>query len=217
MSSVKKVCRSCGETFDRPSRLSSAQWSARQYCSRSCAAKKTTFSDAEIVAFYEGGKSSPEIAEIVGICPVQVRRVLRAAGFDARDLKSAMQLSHSRQEVKNRMSRSAKGRTHTEETKRKLRSVIGPDHALWRGGLTLSAGGYLEFTKSEANGAHAGRYLHRVIAEWVIGRSIEPDEHVHHRDGNKLNNSPENLEVMKAVDHARHHAIENGLGKKRYA
>lgn len=47
--------------------------------------------------------------------------------------------------------------------------------------------------------------LHRVIAENMIGRLLWPFEHVHHKDGNKFNNSPDNLEVLSRSDHAKLH------------
>ena len=49
-------------------------------------------------------------------------------------------------------------------------------------------------------------YLHRVIAEQTIGRKLRPGELVHHRDGDKTNNSPENLVVCSsATVHAKYH------------
>src|SRR5215469_11125658 len=41
-----------------------------------------------------------------------------------------------------------------------------------------------------------GRHTHRVVAERMLGRSLLPGEIVHHRDGNKLNNDPLNLEIL---------------------
>src|ERR1700675_2116234 len=48
-------------------------------------------------------------------------------------------------------------------------------------------------------------YVHRVTAELVSGRFLEPDEIVHHKDGNRQNNYPDNLEIMKRWKHSAHH------------
>lgn len=41
-----------------------------------------------------------------------------------------------------------------------------------------------------------GRHEHRAVAEAMLGRPLRPGEVVHHRDGDKLNNDPTNLEVL---------------------
>lgn len=52
-----------------------------------------------------------------------------------------------------------------------------------------------------------GVHEHRVVAENLLGRALRKGEIVHHRDGNKRNNAPENLVVFpSAADHSRHHA-----------
>lgn len=56
-----------------------------------------------------------------------------------------------------------------------------------------------------------GRHEHRVIAEAMLGRPLNGSEVVHHRDGDKRNNDPENLAVLLGQgDHMREH----GLGIK---
>lgn len=54
-----------------------------------------------------------------------------------------------------------------------------------------------------------GRHEHRVVAEQMLGRPLTSSEVVHHRDGNKRNNDPANLEVLPSrAEHSRHHTQE---------
>lgn len=51
-----------------------------------------------------------------------------------------------------------------------------------------------------------GRLAHRVIVEQLLGRPLTSEEVIHHRDGNRYNNVPENLVIFpKAGDHTRFH------------
>jgi len=52
-----------------------------------------------------------------------------------------------------------------------------------------------------------GRHIHRQIAEQMLGRKLHPGEVVHHIDGDKRNNSPDNLMILDSQkEHARLHA-----------
>jgi len=52
-------------------------------------------------------------------------------------------------------------------------------------------------------------YLHRVVMENKLGRLLKKDEQVDHKDGDKANNDPSNLELSVLGPHQKHHA-ENG-------
>jgi len=65
----------------------------------------------------------------------------------------------------------------------------------------LSGKGYARYKDSN-------KYVHRQAAKKKIGRSLHSDEVVHHRDGDKLNNNPNNLQVMSRRDHNRLHFKE---------
>jgi HNH endonuclease len=63
-----------------------------------------------------------------------------------------------------------------------------------RVGLGVDAKGYAVFT---AKGKHYK--MHRVVMENMIGRPLRKNETVHHIDGDRLNNSPENLELWASI------------------
>lgn len=48
-------------------------------------------------------------------------------------------------------------------------------------------------------------YEHRHVAEQKIGRRLKKSESVHHIDGDKENNNPENIEVMNRGKHTSLH------------
>ena len=56
-----------------------------------------------------------------------------------------------------------------------------------------------------------GRHLHRIVAELKLGRALKPCEVVHHIDGDRRNNHPTNIQVLK---NRREHALVHDLGKK---
>lgn len=58
------------------------------------------------------------------------------------------------------------------------------------------------------------RHEHRVIGEKIAGRSLKTDEHVHHKNENKHDNSIDNLEIMSAREHLKHHAKTKALSRK---
>lgn len=55
---------------------------------------------------------------------------------------------------------------------------------------------------------HGGIAMHRFV--WIHHNGTIPDGyHIHHKDGNKANNAIENLELLSASDHSRHHGQDN--------
>lgn len=57
-----------------------------------------------------------------------------------------------------------------------------------------------------------GKHAHRRIAEAMLGRPLKKGEVVHHIDGNKLNNTPANLEVLPSQSE---HCKAHGFGRKK--
>lgn len=144
--------------------------------------------------------SFAEIAKEVGCNPSTVRYYLKKHGIHIRTKDEWF--SDSRKKA----GKALQGRERiTPELREKLNAGIRLHHDATASGVSLKPSGYLEYTR----GKHKGRSVHVVAAEKSIGRRLLSGEHVHHIDGNKLNNSPENLRVLTISEHAKIHALEN--------
>lgn len=58
------------------------------------------------------------------------------------------------------------------------------------------------------------RREHDLIMEQIIGRKLNPDEQVHHINGEKLDNRPENLMVLTNSEHQKLHNKSRPRNKK---
>ena len=66
---------------------------------------------------------------------------------------------------------------------------------------------------TDSNGSTYPKYFgmaeHRVVAETILGRPLKVEEVVHHIDGDKRNNNPDNLMVLDSQsDHMKLHMRE---------
>ena len=74
----------------------------------------------------------------------------------------------------------------------------------------ISQQGYIICCEDREN-----RYeLHRKIMEDYIGRKLNSNEIVHHKDGNKLNNDINNLEILTRSEHIKLHKEDLKRGRK---
>ena len=91
----------------------------------------------------------------------------------------------------------------------------GDRNGAWKGGRYLGSSGERPYVYrtvatehpfySMANHQHGIRE-HRLVVAERLGRPLAHYEHVHHIDGNTLNNRPENLVLLNCGEHAR---VEN--------
>jgi hypothetical protein len=82
----------------------------------------------------------------------------------------------------------------------------------WKGGRHVSSHGYVKFLLAPGDPRADSKgyaYEHRIVAEEKIGRSLETDETVHHINGMRVDNRPENIMVVPKREHLFYHRKEN--------
>ena len=92
---------------------------------------------------------------------------------------------------------------------------IGKDNPNWRGGRVRASNGYILIRVGLGHHLADIRgyaYEHRIIAEELLGRPLEPGEQVHHINGDKADNRPGNIEVKVSK---AWHAVAHRKGEGR--
>jgi hypothetical protein len=118
----------------------------------------------------------------------------------------------SRGSIRYRPGHQNRGRKHTPEEIEKTRRPMALN-GRWKGGRILDRDGYVRVKSPGHPYAAQGNYVfeHRLVMEKTLGRFLERCEIVHHINGVKNDNRPENLEVMVL---GKHSFISNKGSKK---
>ena len=68
--------------------------------------------------------------------------------------------------------------------------------------------GYYESAYDHKTKKRSTKRLHREMYKFYTGQEIPSNFHVHHKDGNKDNNTMENFELLSHSEHAKRHGKE---------
>jgi len=115
-------------------------------------------------------------------------------------------------EQRKRVSEAHKGYKFPESQKQKMSESMkaldrsGANNPNWQGGYYLTSSGYLAFSY----GKNRHQLVHRYVMEQKIGRRLTSKEVVHHKNGDKLDNHIENLQILTRYEHGKLHGPGGG-------
>jgi len=104
------------------------------------------------------------------------------------------------------------GRRHSETIRKHMSEAkTGPRNPHWNGGRFKSSLGYILIKIPGHRGANAQGYVpeHRLVMEAKLGRGLNDDEVVHHINGIRDDNRPENLQLFPSE--GEHQGLHNKL------
>ncbi|MCK5919380.1 MAG: HNH endonuclease [Methylococcales bacterium] len=174
-------------------------------------------SEQEIRTLYELYGSTRTVAERVKVSRSTVIRLMREYGLDANSrilpeqraaqIRPLAEEGLLPREVAAKLGITA---SYVTEIVRDFRIPIARFHK----GYIITWNGYRMVLAKGHPHADCKGYVreHRLVAEEMLGRYLAEDEVAHHIDGDKLNNAPENIEVMLLSEHTSLHH----LGKSKH-
>lgn len=212
----------------------------------------TEATEKQAVQMYENGESTASLAAFFKAGEATVLSVLKKHGVQLRkrtdlfihpaqrlEMRAMYEAGHSVEEVAKAFDMSWRPAQRVLEeagvTIRPAGFRRGEEHHAWSGGRHEAPDGYIRVwlsadhpfvSMAQKHGDTVGGYVleHRLVMAEKLGRPLTDSETVHHKDTNRQNNHPDNLELrqgrhgkggaFRCADCGSHNVIATSLAEK---
>jgi hypothetical protein len=150
-------------------------------------------------------KSCKEIAKELNCCSGTIWIYLKKFDIKIRSRKEGLIGRPCSEKTRKKISQSLKGKKPSNEHRRKIKenhahaNISGEKHYNWKGGIK-NYDGRIFILKPDHPHANKSGYVRqsRLVMEEKLGRYLKPSEVVHHKNGKKDDDRPENLELFES-------------------
>ena len=182
-----QLCEYCKKEFDFDTRHG-----VGKYCSIVCANRaknKVAEHHSMILQLFSEGNTYEEIARYIGHSGKRVKNYLVRNNLPLRTRGEAMKLTRQK-----------------HPSAFQLKPMRGKDNPHWKGGRVISSSGYIFTVYPEHCRADSKGYVFEHILVWerVHNKPLPKGWVIHHLNGIKSDNRPENLVAMSRSRHANY-------------
>lgn len=192
-------CKLCNKEI----RIKPYLLNTKRYCSLNCRDKaRSIFYKGENSPRWKGGK----LSKICIVCNAQFQ-VFRC--YAHRITHCSKKCFYKHRKGQSAWNKGKKLHYPVWNKNKKFLQISGENNHNWKGGKK-SHSGYISILIPNHPFATKSRYVreHRLVAEKYLERFLEPNEHIHHINGIKNDNRPENLYVFTKQEHDNFHSLK---------
>lgn len=167
----------------------------------------------ELINYYNKGYTMQEIGQILNMATGKIHKYFHIYNIEVRPKGTKSKFAKEKLSNSQKGNKYRLGTTQSEQTKQKL-SILHKKGGIGHKKKRQDGYIYIYFPDHPKSNKEGYIMEHDLIMECYIGRWLNDDEIVHHKNKKRDDNRIENLQLMTFKEHAKLHMIERHTERK---